>query len=428
MIDEIQNLDRDRFLELLYAAAVRDRLPVAIWMLPNSHTKSVIVDLSGSSDKIDVELEQISSGFVVAPFFQLEKKVSHLIKADLYWDGSSLKWKGQDSKNGGMTRARFAATLKGLARDGLSPSELRTLDRPDNWFSGTLAEKMPSVENDTFKGWIQAAIERIRTTDLKKIVISRAVQSKLGPGFAPVRLFQDLCKAYPNAFVSLVAIPDVGTWIGATPELLLQTQGNRLRTIALAGTQPFSSLPVWRGKELEEQAIVSDFIRECFSLQGMGGYTEHGPETMQIGKLLHLRTEFNVDLGPDQAEGVTSEFLRRLHPTPAVDGVPKEGALEFIRQIERHDREFYSGFLGPVNLNGASHLFVNLRCLQLLKTSAILYAGSGITFDSVADQECLETELKLKALSTILEETSASNGKRLTAAAKPLSESVLWDD
>ncbi|MCG8607014.1 chorismate-binding protein [bacterium] len=421
MVDEIQNLDRNTFLQLLYAAAVRDGLAMAMWMLPNSQSQSAIVDLSGFSEKIAMELERIPAGFVVAPFFQLEGKASHLIKADLYWDGSCLRGKDQNSKNGGMTYARLLATIRDLARDGFSS----TPQMSQEWFSGALDEKRQSVANETFNGWIQHAIEKIRTNKKKKIVISRAVQSKLGPGFAPVRLFQDLCKAYPNAFVSLVAIPDFGTWIGATPELLLQAKGNRLRTIALAGTQPLISQPVWNRKELEEQAIVSDFIRECFSQQGMHDYREHGPETMQIGELLHLRTEFNMDLGTGHAQGFTSEFLRRLHPTPAVGGVPKESALEFIRQTEIHDREFYSGFLGPVNLDGASHLFVNLRCLQLLKSSAILYAGSGITFDSVAEQECLETELKLNALSMILEKTSASNGKLSTAATKPLSESVL---
>jgi isochorismate synthase len=91
-------------------------------------------------------------------------------------------------------------------------------------------------------------------------------------------------------------------------------------------------------------------------------------------------------------------MLKLLHPTSAVCGMPLESAREFLRANEGYDRQFYTGYLGPVNVKGESHLFVNLRCMQLFSKKAILYAGAGVTIDSDAEKEWEETEMKLDTL------------------------------
>jgi isochorismate synthase len=100
---------------------------------------------------------------------------------------------------------------------------------------------------------------------------------------------------------------------------------------------------------------------------------------------------------------LANQVLHSLHPTSAVCGMPKQEALSFILEKEGYNRAFYSGFLGPVHLQGQSNLFVNLRCMQLQKTSAILYVGAGITQDSIPCAEWDETVLKSKTLLSVLE-------------------------
>jgi len=95
-------------------------------------------------------------------------------------------------------------------------------------------------------------------------------------------------------------------------------------------------------------------------------------------------------------------MLKLLHPTSAVCGMPLEPALDFLRDHEGYDREFYSGFLGPVNLEGASSLFVNLRCMQLFETSARVYAGAGVTADSDPEKENEEVDMKIQTLSQLI--------------------------
>ena len=120
------------------------------------------------------------------------------------------------------------------------------------------------------------------------------------------------------------------------------------------------------------------------------------------GNLVHLKTEYEVDMVATNFPQLGSVMLQLLHPTSAVCGMPLEPAREFLQANEGYDRQFYSGYLGPVNVKGESTMFVNLRCMQLLNKKAILYAGAGVTIDSDPEKEWEETELKFDTLMATL--------------------------
>jgi isochorismate synthase len=117
---------------------------------------------------------------------------------------------------------------------------------------------------------------------------------------------------------------------------------------------------------------------------------------------MHLKTEFTVDMKVTNFPQLGSVMLNLLHPTSAVCGMPLEPSLEFLQQHEGYDREFYSGYLGPVNVDNNIYLYVNLRCLQLLKGQALVYAGAGVTIDSTPETEWEETEMKLNTLLKVI--------------------------
>ena len=75
-----------------------------------------------------------------------------------------------------------------------------------------------------------------------------------------------------------------------------------------------------------------------------------------------------------------------------------------VADNEVYNREFYSGFLGPVNVENATNLFVNLRCMKIEANVGTLYAGAGITEDSNPTREYNETELKTQTLLRILKD------------------------
>ena len=95
-------------------------------------------------------------------------------------------------------------------------------------------------------------------------------------------------------------------------------------------------------------------------------------------------------------------MLGLLHPTSAVCGMPKAPATQFLLAHENFDRSFFSGFLGPVNMFEETHLFVNIRCMQLFDKEAILYAGAGVTAFSDVEKEWEETHLKCQTMRKVL--------------------------
>jgi isochorismate synthase len=228
-----------------------------------------------------------------------------------------------------------------------------------------------------------------------------------------VEAVNKLAEKYPNAFISAVYLPEFDSvWLGASPELLVSIDENGLfKTMSLAGTQSaYDSdgariLPGharWSQKEIEEQALVSRYIIECFKKVRVREYLENGPKTVEAGNLLHLQTDFVVDTNAIEFKQFSTVLLELLHPTSAVCGMPKPTALDFILQNENYSREFYCGFLGPINIEKASHVFVNLRTLKLMGNTVNFYAGAGITEDSIPEKEWYETEMKIDTLYSVL--------------------------
>ena len=74
-----------------------------------------------------------------------------------------------------------------------------------------------AADETAFTNLVHDAVTFIRATDIAKVVVSRLTERPLPDNFDPTDAFAELCVRYPQAFVSLVAIPGVGTWIGATP-------------------------------------------------------------------------------------------------------------------------------------------------------------------------------------------------------------------
>ena len=254
-----------------------------------------------------------------------------------------------------------------------------------------------------------------------------------------MKLFQELLVTYPTAFVYLWYHPQVGLWLGATPETLLKLEGSSFKTMALAGTQQFAgSMEVnWGEKERQEQQFVTDSILENLIKSGVSSSEVESsePYTAKAGNLLHIRTDITGKIPnskfqiPKPGSRNSPEdsglkiLISALHPTPAVCGLPKEKAKKFILSEENYDREFYTGFLGELNLQSSSNrsrnkrnvenlayrtvkketaLFVNLRCMKLEGEAAALYIGGGITKDSSPEAEWEETVNKSQTMKKVL--------------------------
>ncbi|MGF1555968.1 chorismate-binding protein [Paucihalobacter sp.] len=281
-----------------------------------------------------------------------------------------------------------------------------------------------SIAPIDYKVLIENAISKIHQNDFNKVVLSRKMSSPLS-NTQPLEIFERMLQKYPSAFVYCWFHPKIGLWLGATPEILMTIQGNTLRTVALAGTQNFNGTVEvsWGDKELTEQQIVTDYIvsqLNAFKLES-SKISVSKAKTIKAGNLLHLQTEIISTV--NQSQFSVKDLLQQLHPTPAVCGDPKENALQFILQNEGYNRDYYSGFLGELNmtktqnrntnwrntennayksLKTVSNFYVNLRCMQILGTEAQLYVGGGITKDSNPQSEWHEIMAKLQTVKSVL--------------------------
>ncbi len=276
------------------------------------------------------------------------------------------------------------------------------VDKADtfSWHKGTLFPTT-NTSKDEFCGNVSLAVEAMEEDLFQKVVLSKVRVLESAPDL--MEHFIKLCDQYPNAFVNLHSTPEYGTWIGATPEILISKDKNEVfKTVALAGTQPHNGLSpkeaVWRQKEIEEQALVSRYIISCFKKIRLREFEEHGPRTVQAGNLFHLKTTYSVDMKEVDHPELPQQMLDLLHPTSAVCGTPLEASKAFILTNETHERGLFCGHIGPVNIEGETQQFVNIRCAQFQNGKLALYAGAGITVDSEPEKEWVETEEKFKTV------------------------------
>lgn len=244
-------------------------------------------------------------------------------------------------------------------------------------------------------GLVEKGIEAINNTNLRKVVLSRVEEIDI-KSIDVLQTFQNLLSLYENALVYVWFHPKIGLWLGATPETLVSLKNHQFSTIALAGTQSYHNTlnVVWGTKEKEEHQIVVNFITNQLEKLKLKDISVSETKTVRAGQLLHLRTDIKGTL----QEYNIKNLITLLHPTPAVCGLPKEQAKEFILENEYYSRGFYSGFLGEVNIDNNTNLFVNLRCMQVKENTVCIYVGGGITKDSDAIKEWAETQQKTQTI------------------------------
>lgn len=264
----------------------------------------------------------------------------------------------------------------------------------DYLVANSVSPEIDETAKIVFENIVKRGIEAIGKGTFKKVVLSRK-EAVLIRQFDLETVFKKLIAFYPTAFKYCFFHPKIGLWMGATPEQFLKINQKSLQTVALAGTQVDANTEniIWPDKETEEQRLVTEFITT--NLQDkVSELTVSSPYSYKAGNLWHIKTDISATAKSKKA---IANIISALHPTSAVCGLPKESAKAFILKNENYNREYYSGFLGELNIDLAtfrteqSDLYVNLRCMKIVGDEAQLFIGCGITKDSVPADEFMET-------------------------------------
>jgi len=255
-----------------------------------------------------------------------------------------------------------------------------------------------------FEALVAKSVDAIKAAEFEKLVVSRSEIVEV-PDLDVSELYKKLLDTYSAAFRYCFYSPQSGLWMGATPEQLLKVENNTLHTVALAGTQVYKEdeEAVWEAKEQQEQEFVTRYILQ--ELQDIATQvTTTAPYTFKAGTILHIKTDISAELNSNQN---LPNVINTLHPTPAICGLPKTDAKDFLLAHEGYNREFYAGYLGEVNTDieigqPKTDLFVNLRCMKIGHGSATLYIGCGITKDSNPEKEFFETVNKSMTMRRVI--------------------------
>ena len=286
----------------------------------------------------------------------------------------------------------------------LRPATMPMLD-PDPVEAARVASAAP-VQH--FESAVARAVERISAGDVEKVVLAREVRVHAPQEIDPAPVYDGLRAGFPACFCYLVGTPEL-TFLGASPELLARREGQRVQTVALAGTRRRSADPsvdshlgeqlMQSPKDREEQAIVTRRIMRTLDPVSVWVTAADEPVLVKVMNVQHLATPIRAQL----AEPLPAvEVAGLLHPTPAVGGEPRDKALPLIPALEGLDRGWYAGPIGWMDLFEDGEFCVALRCALLRGNVAHLYAGEGIVRDSDPAQELEANEAKLQALLPLL--------------------------
>ncbi|MBU2951711.1 chorismate-binding protein [Tamlana agarivorans] len=327
----------------------------------------------------------------------------------------------EDYTEKGFVFAPFDNSEKSILMPSESSESISAIFETSAAFEASTVTSTTTIEDKAFHiNLVNKGVEAIENKAFKKVVLSRKESIQI-PEADPLKILKNLLNSYQSAYVYCWYHPKVGLWLGATPETLIKIEGKRFSIMALAGTQNYKGdLEVtWQEKELQEQQYVTDFILK--HLKSLAeSFKASEVETVKTGNLLHLKTMISAQLKDDVS---MKSVVNALHPTPAVCGLPKESAKAFIIENENYNREYYTGFLGELNVEktiaprsgrrnienrayaltkNSTQLYVNLRCMQLKNEQAILYVGGGITQSSNAEKEWLETVSKSFVIKSVI--------------------------
>jgi isochorismate synthase len=272
---------------------------------------------------------------------------------------------------------------------GPAPSMVRVEPvRPAEWWCELVAKATKAIRDAPDGG-------------LSKVVLAREVTVEADVPFDRSVVLARLGRAYPGCFLF-----HVDGFLGASPELLVGRSGDVVRAQPMAGTAPRGGDPATDARLAagllasptyrREHQITIDMVFD--TLLPWCSYLDYEPEPSVVGvaNVQHLATMVEGRLS--QPAPSILELVAALHPTPAVNGWPRDEARAWIEQNEGFDRGRYAGTVGWVDARGNGTFAVSIRCADVDGPVARLVAGNGIVADSDPDTELAETQNKLQAL------------------------------
>ncbi len=274
----------------------------------------------------------------------------------------------------------------------------------------TVAVEQVSITSCTEIGqaeWVKAVeeiVNLLKSTDIKKVVLARKMIIEFSKSPSIATVLEQLRRNQPGSFTFALESGS-SCFLGASPERLVKKTGEEVLSTCLAGSAPRSKDPgedEWLGKNLlndaknrYEHQLVVNMIKNALNPICTNLIVPEEPILMKTPAIQHLYTPIT---GKAKAGQSIFKMVERLHPTPALGGVPTIEALKIIREKEKMDRGLYAGPIGWTDFRGNGEFIVGIRSGLIQNNNAILYAGCGLVPDSNPQDELIETRIKFRPM------------------------------
>ena len=273
---------------------------------------------------------------------------------------------------------------------------------------------------------IDAALSAIAAGRIEKVVMARTRRYGCDSAIDPVHVLSLLQAEEPDAYHLLVECGAGRAFVAASPERLFGRVGRTVRSEAVAGTcargpdgpsdDSLADRLLASDKNRREHDIVTRCIESALRPLTSELSAAASPRVIRCAHVQHLSTPISGELREGVDDGTV---LGRLHPTPAVCGLPVGEARSFIEAHEPFPRGMYAGAVGIVTA-GESEFAVGIRSALIDGDTLTAFAGAGIVDGSEADAEWLETARKLESFDVLLRQPRGAS----SAHGRPLSEGM----
>jgi anthranilate synthase component 1 len=292
-----------------------------------------------------------------------------------------------------------------------------------------LSEVEASLGRDAYIRAVEVAKDAIAAGEAIQVVLARRQTFELpdGPDGHPLdglAIYRALRRVNPSPYLFFVRTPTFEV-VGASPELLLQVEGDRMTTHPIAGTRP-------RGADSREDELLAEQLQrdpkeraEHVMLVDLGR-NDLGriarPGTVAVTKymeveryshVLHLVSHVEGRLRPG-ADAL--DALRSVFPAGTLSGAPKVRAMQLIAAAEGERRGLYGGAVGYLGYDGNLDTAITIRSAVLAGGRAHIHSGAGIVKGSVPESEFEETEHKAAALRRAIELAAGTDGRQRRSA------------
>jgi menaquinone-specific isochorismate synthase len=299
----------------------------------------------------------------------------------------------------------LAANVTSRTDRGALAARLRAMSKPpsDCVVEPALVRQSDGTGEADWTRAVGAALERIRSGALRKIVLARTRRYLASGALDPVAVLARLAGREARGFRFMVEAGEGHAFLGVTPERLVLRSGRVARSEAVAGTRPrgvdgvadrlLGESLLASAKDRREHELVVERVREALAACATSLRVDAEPRLLRLAYVQHLATRVQAELRSGVAD---LDLVRALHPTPAVAGAPVTDAVAALRDFEPFDRGLYAGPVGVVSRDGAE-IAVAIRSARIDGDELTAFAGAGIVEGSDPAEEWRETGHKLLA-------------------------------